>query len=55
MVPCSEGNPLGGSTPSSDQESQEKHTSSGQPEKFSSLVISFCMKFGYTSIGWSDD
>ena len=26
MVPCSEGNPLGGSTPFSDQESQEKHT-----------------------------
>ena len=34
MVPFSEGNPLGGSTPSSDQESQEKHTRFGQSEKF---------------------
>ena len=55
MVPCSEGNPLEGSTPSSDQESQEKHPSSGHVEKFSRLVISFSMKFRYTSIGWSDD
>ena len=43
MVSCSEGNPLGGSTPSIEQESQEKHTSSGQVEKFSRIVISFCM------------
>ena len=55
MVSCSEGNPLGGSTPTSDQESQEKHTSSGQVEKFSRIVISFSINFGYTSIGWSDD
>ena len=44
MVSCSEGNPLGGSTPTSDQESQEKHTSSGQVEKFSRIVISFFMQ-----------
>ena len=55
MVPFSVGNPLGGSTPTSDQESQGKHPSSGQVEKFSRIVISFCMKFCYTSIGWSDD
>ena len=47
MVSFSEGNPLGGSTPSSDQESQEKHTPSGQVEKFSRIVISFCMQLLY--------
>jgi len=55
VVPCSEGNPLEGSTPTSDQESQEMHSASGHVEKFSRIVISFCMKFCYTSMGWSDD
>ena len=41
MVPVLEGNPLRGGTLSSDHESQEKHTSSCQPEKLAHLVISF--------------
>ncbi len=55
MVPFSVRNPLGSNTPSSDPESQEKRVSSGQLEKFSIKVISFCMKIVYSSIGWSDD
>ena len=55
MIPCSEGNPLGGSTPFSDQESQEKHTRCRHSEKFASLGICFLMPMYYTLIGWSDD
>jgi|BogFormECP12_OM1_1039635.scaffolds.fasta_scaffold11144_3 hypothetical protein len=38
--------------------SGETRSEGGQPqavEKFSRLVLSFYIKVGYTSIGWSDD
>jgi len=54
VVPCSEENSLS-KHPFSSQESQEKQASPGHVEEFSRIVISFCIKFGYTSIGWSDD
>ena len=32
-----------------------RHLLLRQSEKFARLVISFCIRFWYTSIGWSDD